>query len=216
MINSYFVNGNLKILLFDFFSFVKPSFYNFKGNKFHNERLEFLGDAVLDLEISTSLFNKLTTSEPGPMTKLHHLITNNDTLNHIGYYLGFEDLILGNSQTQNNPNADSLEAFIGGLYLDQGLNVAKKFIQKYIFSKANELIENSTPKMLKYFQQHTFETESVKKKVELKKIHTDLNKIKEFEKKIGFEFKNKYIILEALTHGRSFEENEYRKNIVVF
>eukprot|EP01080_Neovahlkampfia_damariscottae_P001876 gene1876-1017_t len=193
--------------------FIKPSIYNFKGNKFHNERLEFLGDAVLDLIVSQSLFDNLTTSSPGTMTKLHHLITKNDTLSHIGFYLGFTDIIMGNIGYNKKPNADCLEAFIGGLFLDQGISIAKNFIEKHILCLVDEMISNYTSNSLKYYSKHTFENPTVINRVDKQKIRFHFKKISELEKDLGFEFNNKFIILEALTHGKSFLDDEYRKKL---
>lgn len=93
-----------------------------------NERLEFLGDAVLELTISQFLFAKYPAMSEGDLTKLRAAIVCEPSLVSLAHELSFGDLVLlgkGEEMTGGRKRpallADVFEAFIGALYLDQGL-----------------------------------------------------------------------------------------------
>lgn len=102
------------------------------------ERLEFLGDAVLELLMSDYLYNKLKVSE-GEMTKLRaHYVCENALYEYskcleLGQYLklGKGELEIGG---KNNKaiNSDIFESFLGALYLDQGIEIARKYFNEFI------------------------------------------------------------------------------------
>jgi dsRNA-specific ribonuclease len=189
---------------------VKRDFSNYKGNTFQNERLEFLGDAVLDMFVSRCLFEQLTTASPGMMTKLKHLITSNATLQNIGKELQFENFILSNTK-QEKAYADCVESFIGAMYIDQGYTKTNQFIQKHVFKLAQEMIEKMGEFSGRELNCQTFEsTFYTKTKLNENKIKKDLELISELEKHLGIHFKNKFILLEATTHGKLYEIDEYR------
>jgi ribonuclease-3 len=102
-----------------------------------NERLEFLGDAVLDLVMATRLYLDFPDSTEGEMTKLRAVLVRRDALARVArgvrlgdyLYLGKgEDATDGRNKTANL--AGALEAVIGAVYLDQGLETATEFIQR--------------------------------------------------------------------------------------
>lgn len=102
------------------------------------ERLEYLGDAVLELVMSTYLF-KNTTYPEGRMTKLRASYVCENTLYEYSLKLGLNEYIrLGNGESENGGRmrkaivADTFEAFIAAMYLDQGLDVVNNFIKHYI------------------------------------------------------------------------------------
>lgn len=102
------------------------------------ERLEYLGDAVLELVMSTYLFKNTTYSE-GRMTKLRASYVCENALYEYSLKLGLNDYIrLGNGELENGGRmrkaivADTFEAFIAAMYLDQGLDVVNNFIKHYI------------------------------------------------------------------------------------
>jgi len=107
-----------------------------------NERLEFLGDAVLELGISQYIYKMYTNMSEGEMTKLRSALVCESSLANFAKDLKFEDFILlgkGEEQTggRHRPSllADVFEAFLGALYLDQGYEEVLKFLKQYIFPK---------------------------------------------------------------------------------
>ncbi len=109
-----------------------------------NERLEFLGDAVLELTISQFLFNKYPTMTEGELTKLRAAIVCEPSLVSFASELGFGKFILlgkGEEMTGGRERpallADVFEAFIGALFLDKGLDVVIKFLEQVVYPKIN-------------------------------------------------------------------------------
>ncbi|HLR41146.1 MAG TPA: ribonuclease III [Virgibacillus sp.] len=107
-----------------------------------NERLEFLGDAVLELGISQYLYKKHPHMPEGEMTKLRASIVCEASLVNFARDLQFGDYMLlgkGEEQTggRNRPAllADAFESFLGALYLDQGLGSVLGFLDQYVFPK---------------------------------------------------------------------------------
>ena len=116
----------------------------------HNERLEYLGDAVLELVASDFLYRRYDESE-GIMTSLRSALVRTESIGEAGYKLGYEPLVrLSKGEKQGSERAhevimaDCFEAVIGAIYLDQGYEVAKKFIAKHILSKIDGIIEGGT------------------------------------------------------------------------
>ncbi len=110
-----------------------------------NEVLEFLGDAVLELVSREYFIKNYPDFDEGELNKLKKMYTNEQTLYKIGYELGLgnylimdkgEELTGGRDRPSNI--ADCLEALIGALYLDQGLNSAREFIRRTILSRKIE------------------------------------------------------------------------------
>ncbi|WP_100010990.1 ribonuclease III [Lentibacillus sediminis] len=107
-----------------------------------NERLEFLGDAVLELAVSQYLFRKNPNMPEGEMTKLRAAIVCEPSLENFARDLGFGDhMLLGRGEEQtggrDRPSllADVFESFLGALYLDQGFAVALEFFETHVFPK---------------------------------------------------------------------------------
>lgn len=105
-----------------------------------NERLEFLGDAVLELLVSDYLYTKHEKMTEGELTKLRATIVCEESLFHFAEVLKFSQyILLGKGEERaggrNRPSllADVFEAFLGALYLDQGLEVCRDFLQTYVF-----------------------------------------------------------------------------------
>lgn len=110
-----------------------------------NERLEFLGDAVLELAISQFLFRKFNTMSEGDMTKLRASIVCEPSLALFAEELKFGEIVLlgkGEEMTGGRARpallADVFEAFIGALYLDQGLDAVFQFLSRTMYPKINE------------------------------------------------------------------------------
>jgi ribonuclease-3 len=109
-----------------------------------NERLEFLGDAVLELTVSQFLYKKYPTMTEGELTKLRAAIVCEPSLVAFANELDFGKLVLlgkGEEMTGGRERpallADVFEAFIGALYLDQGIETVIKFLEKVVFPKIN-------------------------------------------------------------------------------
>ncbi|WP_323741834.1 ribonuclease III [Salinibacillus xinjiangensis] len=105
-----------------------------------NERLEFLGDAVLELAVSQYLYRKNPDMAEGDLTKLRASIVCEPSLVHFAEKLNFNELVLlgkGEEMTGGRTRpallADAFEAFIGALYLDQGFDTVLTFLGRYIF-----------------------------------------------------------------------------------
>lgn len=106
-----------------------------KNGTVHNERLEFLGDAVLELSSSTYLFNKFPHMPEGEMTKARASVVCETTLAAISAQMGVgKYLLLGKGERQSGgakrPSilADAFESIIGAIYLDQGWQTADRYI----------------------------------------------------------------------------------------
>ncbi|MUK89946.1 ribonuclease III [Ornithinibacillus sp. L9] len=107
-----------------------------------NERLEFLGDAVLELGVSQYLYRKNPNMPEGEMTKLRASIVCEPSLYNFAKELKFGDHVLlgkGEEQTGGRDRpallADVFEAFLGALYLDQGFDIALAFLEEHVFPK---------------------------------------------------------------------------------
>lgn len=106
-----------------------------------NERLEFLGDAVLELISSKFLFNKYTDMQEGEMTKLRAALVCEAALAYAAKAINLSEyIILGHGEIvtggrkRNSIISDAFEAVIGAIYLDGGITNAKEFIEKYVLN----------------------------------------------------------------------------------
>ncbi|MFA6422095.1 MAG: ribonuclease III [Candidatus Buchananbacteria bacterium] len=114
----------------------------------HNERLEFLGDAVLELVVTEYLYNTYPNPE-GELTNWRASLVNGVTLATIAKDLEIDEHLLlskGESQDKNSKArqyilANAMEAIIGALYLDHGIDSVRKFIMKFILLHLEEIIE---------------------------------------------------------------------------
>lgn len=113
----------------------------------HNERLEFLGDAVLEIVTSDFLYRNFDESE-GVMTALRSALVRTESIGAAGYALGYEPLVRlshgeknGSERAHEVIMADCFEAVIGAIYLDQGYEKAKEFIFDHIIVKIEEIIK---------------------------------------------------------------------------
>ena len=95
-----------------------------------NERLEFLGDAILDSIISHYLFRTFPKKDEGFLTKLRSRIVSRQTLNSLGLKIGLQELIKSNLERESKSiYGDALEALIGAIYLDKGYKFAQQFVE---------------------------------------------------------------------------------------
>lgn len=109
------------------------SYAHEQGLQYWNERLEFLGDAVLEVLISEELFRKETAAGEGQLTHERASLVREEVLSAWGHSLGLERLLrTGKSQRRGaseNMIGDAVEAIIGALYLDGGLETARAFLR---------------------------------------------------------------------------------------
>ncbi|MEA2097912.1 MAG: ribonuclease III [Patescibacteria group bacterium] len=119
---------------------------NFKLD--HNERLEFLGDAVLELITTEFLYNNFSNPE-GDLTNFRAALVNRKMLAVISTEIGLEEYLLmskGESKDTGRARqyiiANALEAVIGAIYLDQGYNKSKKFIENYFLCKMDDVLND--------------------------------------------------------------------------
>ena len=107
------------------------------AGRYHNERLEFLGDSVLGVVITNHLYNALPDASEGYLSRLRASLVNADTLAQISKEISLGDFIkLGPGELRsgghrrNSILADALEAVIASVYLEKGIDAAEKFILK--------------------------------------------------------------------------------------
>ena len=104
-----------------------------------NERLEFLGDAVLEIQVSDYLYHHYPNLPEGRLTRLRSAIVREESLSKFAKECHFDHyILLGKGEENSGGRAllcDLFEAFLGALYLDQGYDVALRFIQTVVFPK---------------------------------------------------------------------------------
>ena len=141
-----------------------------KGLKMdHNERLEFLGDAVLELVVTEFLFAKYPKKPEGDLTSYRAALVNTVTLSGVAGDLGMNDfLLLSKGEAKDTGRArqyilaNTFESFVGALYLDGGYEQAKDFIAKNLFPLTDEIVEKGLWQDSKSrFQEVAQEKESV-------------------------------------------------------
>lgn len=114
----------------------------------HNERLEFLGDAVLELVVTEFLYAKYPDKPEGELTAYRAALVNTVSISDAAVKLGMNEFLLlskGEARDIGRARAiilaNAFEAVIGALYLDQGYATAKDFIAKQLFHKTDEVVE---------------------------------------------------------------------------
>ena len=113
----------------------------------HNERLEFLGDAVLELVVTDFLYKKYPSYAEGELTSLRSALVNAITISDVAATLGMNDfLLLSRGESKDNGKArqyilsNTYEAYVGALYLDQGYDVTNEFVKKSLLHKTDEIV----------------------------------------------------------------------------
>jgi ribonuclease-3 len=114
----------------------------------HNERLEFLGDAVLELVVTEYLYHRYSNPE-GELTSWRAALVNGEMLAVIAKSLGVEDFLLmskGEAKDTGRARqyllANAMEALIGALYIDQGYDAARDFIARNVLSRLDDVLKN--------------------------------------------------------------------------
>lgn len=113
----------------------------------HNERLEFLGDAVLELAVTDYLFNNFSEAE-GILTSWRASLVRTESIGEAGEKLGYEHLVRmskgeksGSVRARQQILANAFEAVIGAIYLERGYKDAEKFINEHIVTKLDGILE---------------------------------------------------------------------------
>ena len=131
-------------------AFIHRSYINENGasSLSHNERLEFLGDAVLELVVTDFLYKKYPNYTEGELTAVRSALVNAIIISEIAGDVGMNDyLLLSKGEAKDNGKArqyilaNTFEAFIGAMYLDQGYEVVDKFIAKTLLPKTEEIVK---------------------------------------------------------------------------
>jgi len=119
----------------------------------HNERLEFLGDAVLELVVTSFLFRKYPDKNEGELTSYRSALVNTHSLSKVALHIGIDEYLLlskGESKDIGRAraiiHADTIEAIIGAVYLDRGYDAVANFISSYLLEiiDIDEIVKNKT------------------------------------------------------------------------
>lgn len=164
-------------LLYYKMAFRHRSFRNHKGITVNNERLEFLGDAVLDAVVADILFRKFKKFPEGNLTNIRSKIVQRETLNKLALKIGLKKYLQISSPilTHNyNIYGNALEALIGAIYMDLGYKKCIEFFEKQILGKyinLSEIVKKETnfkSHMLEWCQKNKVPMEFVLTKEEYK------------------------------------------------
>lgn len=135
----------------------------------HNERLEFLGDAVIELIVTEHLYKDFPDKPEGDLTNWRAALVNAKMLSSVAEELGFNDfLLLSKGEAKEGGKArayilaNTFEALLGALYMDSGYEPADKFIQKYLLKNLAEILRDRLYKDSKsHFQEEAQEKVSI-------------------------------------------------------
>lgn len=121
-----------------------------KSARVHNERLEFLGDAVLELVVTDHLYRSYDEPE-GILTSWRSALVRTESIGEAGQSLGYESLLRlsrgekrGSDRARQQILANAFEALIGAIYLEKGYDVTADFIGKHILSKLDSILETES------------------------------------------------------------------------
>jgi len=142
------------------------------GQSLSNERLEFLGDAVLNSVVTDILYRRFENQREGFLTNTRSKIVKRESLNQLAIEIGLDKLIvmtkyLNANTTNNNIYGNALEALMGAIYLDYGYKQCKKFVEDRLLKsfidldKVTENEVNFKSKLIEWCQKNRFETEFI-------------------------------------------------------
>ena len=130
-------------------AFIHRSYINENGGSkvSHNERLEFLGDAVLELIVTDYLYNKYPEEDEGSLTAYRSSLVNAVIIGEVALELGMNEfLLLSKGEAKDIGKArgyilaNTYEAYVGAVYLDRGYDIAKDFIARTLFDKIDDIV----------------------------------------------------------------------------
>ena len=135
-----------------------------EGRVLSNERLEFLGDAVLNSVVTDILYRRYENQREGFLTNTRSKLVKRDSLNQLALEIGLDKLILmtkhANANTNKNIYGNALEALMGAIYLDHGYKRCKTFVEKRLIQTFNNLDAiaeqevNYKSKLIEWCQKH--------------------------------------------------------------
>ena len=130
-------------------SFMHRSVSNESNTKLNNERLEFLGDAVLGAVAANLLYKNLAGRPEGDLARIKSVVVSEDVLSAVALEFQIDTLLilgrgeeLSGGRTKKAILADALEALIGAIYLDQGFKSAFAFVSRFINAEIERVLEN--------------------------------------------------------------------------
>lgn len=146
----------------------KSSSVKEKGHLLNNERLEFLGDAILDAIVADIVYKKFEGKREGFLTNTRSKIVQRETLNRVAVEIGLDKLIKYTTRQSSHNSymcGNAFEALIGAIYLDRGYRACKKFMEERIIGKYLNLEKisrkevNFKSKLIEWSQKNKFEVE---------------------------------------------------------
>lgn len=148
------------------------------GRWINNERLEFLGDAILDAIVADIVFKEFEYKKEGFLTNIRSKIVQRESLNQLALGLGLDRLIKSSAKNINQKThvyGNALEALIGAIYLDQGYRVAKRFVNERLIkafmdiTTVAEVEQNYKSRLIEWGQRY-------KIPIEFRLINTSIDK----------------------------------------
>lgn len=137
------------------------SFVDEKGVKNSNERLEFLGDTILDVVVAEYLYDKYPKLQEGELTKMKSKVVSRVNLNQIAQALNIQDVLevnIGKQDLHHSILGNALEAIVGAIYLDKGYKFTQKIVLKFLKREGlNERIQTDVDfksKLHEWSQKH--------------------------------------------------------------
>ena len=150
----------------------KSSSIKEKGRLLNNERLEFLGDAILDAVVADIVYKKFDGKKEGFLTNTRSKIVQRDTLNRVAVKIGLDKLIKYTTRQSSHNSymcGNAFEALVGAIYLDKGYQACMDFMEKRIIEKYLNLDKvsrkevNFKSKLIEWSQKNKFEIEFILK-----------------------------------------------------
>lgn len=139
-----------------------------KGKLLNNERLEFLGDAILDAVVADIVYKKFEGKREGFLTNTRSKIVQRETLNRVAVQIGLDKLIIYTTRQSSHNSymcGNAFEALIGAIYLDRGYRACKKFMEERIINQYLDLEKisrkevNFKSKLIEWSQKNKFSIE---------------------------------------------------------
>jgi len=161
-----FENKNLLKKAFTHRSYLNE---NRQGSMEHNERLEFLGDAVLELIVTEFLYKKYPDKPEGELTSYRAALVNANTLSDVATNLGMNDyMLLSHGEAKDTGRArlvilaNAIEALVGAIFLDRGYSAAEKFVSRHVLHLIDEIVHKQLWIDAKsFFQERAQELEGI-------------------------------------------------------
>ncbi|MDD2961052.1 MAG: ribonuclease III [Muribaculaceae bacterium] len=146
------------------------------GKHLNNERLEFLGDAILDAVVADIIFKHFNNKREGFLTNTRAKIVQREHLNKVGLDLGLDKMVISAAHTQSHNSylyGNALEALIGAIYLDKGYNSVMKFVETKVIDKE---LKEFAEEELNYKSRLIEWTQKYKTSIEFELVDTSFDK----------------------------------------